>query len=165
MRKLVLILLLMTIHLSFVLGQTPGDTISVFKMNRGYQYFKGDKQLTADEIAFAVRSNDQAYHMVRSAQSNHTFATILAYAGGFMIGWQLGAAIVGDDPSLLVAGAGIAVAGLGFSVGTRSETLMRQGVELYNEGLGAITLKDPRRMKTELRFSFSEYGLGLAFRF
>lgn len=165
MRKFVLILFLMVVNFSFVLGQTPQDSISVFEMNRGYQYFKGDKQLTADELAFAVRSNDEAYQMIRSAQASNSFAMILGYAGGFMIGWPIGTAIGGGEPNWLVAGVGLGVAVLGFSVGAGSERQVKKAVDLYNDGLGTLSLRDPRRSRSELRLSLSEYGVGLSLNF
>lgn len=165
MRKLLLILSLIAINFGFVLGQTPGDTISIFEMNRGYQYFKGDKQLNVDELAFAVRSNDEAYQMIRSAQANHTFGMILAYAGGFMIGWPIGTAIGGGDPNWLLAGAGIGVVVLGYSAGAGSERKVKKAIDLYNDGLGTISLRDPRSSRSELRLSLSGYGVGIAFKF
>ncbi len=165
MRKIVFILTWVAINCAVVYGQTPQDSISVFEVNRNYQYFKGDKQLTIDELAFAVRSNDEAYQMVRSAQSNQSFAMVLGYVGGFMIGWPIGTAIGGGEPNWLVAGFGVVVTTLGFTAASGAEKKVKQAVDLYNEGLGTISLNDPRRSPTELRFSLSEYGVGLTLKF
>jgi hypothetical protein len=165
MRTIALIMIIIAISSGFTFGQTPQDTISVVKLNRGYQYFKEDKQLNIDEIAFAVRSNEVAYQMVKSAQANNTLGMVLGYAGGFMIGWPIGTALGGGDPNWTIAGVGVAVAILGFSVGSGSQRKVKEAVDMYNAGLGTVYLRDPSVRGTELRLSLTEFGIGLTLNF
>lgn len=150
----------MTIGTLGCYGQSA-DTITKVKAFGGYRFYKGDKMLTMNQLVNAVRPNEQALRAARSAQSNHTFASILGGAGGFLVGWPVGTALGGGEPDWTLAGIGAGLIVLSIPVSLSSAKHAANAVDIYNEGLRSVSA----RQRNEWRFAATSNGVGLTFRF
>ena len=162
MKRIVVILTLLTVSLSFAFGQTETDSISVKKVFGGYQFYQGENRLNVKQLVNTMKPNEDAYTQIKSAQSSYTMASIVSFAGGFMIGWQLGAAVGGGDPNWAMAGIGAGLIVVTIPISQKFNKQAKQAVETYNQGLQQTSSFWD---KSELRFSMTGNGLGLTLRF
>lgn len=84
-------------------------------------------------------------------------ATVLGFAGGFLIGWPIGTAVAGGEPQweLPAIGAGLVILAFPFSEQAKKKASI--AVDLYNHDFREFTY----RKNPELHFSLSAYGAGL----
>lgn len=162
MKRIVIILTLLTVSLNFAFAQTETDSISVKKVFGGYQFYQGESRLNMKQLVNTMEPNVEAYSQIKSAQSSYTMATIVSFAGGFMIGWQLGAAIGGGDPNWAMAGIGAGLVAVSIPISKKFNNQAKQAVDTYNQGLQQTSSFWNR---SELRFSMTGNGLGLILRF
>ena len=161
MRKFTTIMALLTVSFNLSFGQSSADSISMHKAFGGYQFYQADQKLNMSQLVNAMKSNEQAYQEIKSAQSNYTFASILGFAGGFMIGWPIGTAIGGGDPNWALAGIGAGILVVSIPISNQANKQAKSAVEEFNRGLRNSSFWD----KNELRFIVSDTGLGLRFNF
>jgi hypothetical protein len=76
MKKIAMILTLLTACLTFAFGQTATDSISMKKGFGGYQFYKVEKRLNMNQLVYAMKSNEQAFSQIKKALSNYTLASI-----------------------------------------------------------------------------------------
>ena len=161
MKKIAVVIILLSVACTFTFGQAATDSISMKKVFGGYQFYQGEKKLNMNRLVKAMKPNEQAYKEIKSAQSTYTLASIVGFAGGFMVGWPLGTAIGGGEPNWTMAGIGAGLIVVSIPLTQSFNKKARQAVESFNGGLPASAFWD----KNELRFTMSENGLGLTFRF
>ena len=111
-------------------GQT--DAVEIRKVFGGYQFYHEGKQIKLTQLEDLLRSNEQAYQQIKSSRSSRTISAILGYAGGFMIGWPLGTAIVGGKPNWALAGAGAGLAAVSIPISASANRKMKKAVSIYN---------------------------------
>lgn len=161
MKKLTLILTLLTAISTCSFGQRTTDTISMKKVPGGYQFYQGENRLTLSELIVTIKPNEQAYKQIKSAQANYTMGQVLGYAGGFIIGYQLGRALWSSEVNWRMAGLGAGLIVIAIPVGQGFNTKARQAIDTYNRGLPASA----RRNKSEINLSATGNGIGLVLEF
>lgn len=129
-RVIYLITLLLIINISW--GQ---DTLTIKKTFGGSSIYtaSGDKISIANAIQWSD-DNPQAKGYFRKAQTNVLFSNILDGVGGFLIGFQLGGAIVSGkvgSPESLLIGAGLIGVAIPFEIGKNRN--LKIAVEFYNK--------------------------------
>src|SRR4051812_32849977 len=105
MKKILILVMFIIACTSSFFAQTT-DSITIKKAFGGYQFYQNDKRLRMSELVETIKTNEQAFQHIKPARLNNTLATIMAGAGGFMVGWQLGAAVGGGNPNWTTAGIG-----------------------------------------------------------
>lgn len=108
-----------------------------------------------------MKSDEQAYKEIKAAQSTNVLATVVAVAGGALVGWPIGTAIGGGDPKWVLAGIGAGLIVVSIPISQKFNKQAKNAVDLYNGGLNANAFWD----KAELRFAFSGNGIGLTLGF
>lgn len=161
MKRILILMSLLSVCLTYSFGQTVNDTISMKKVFGGYQFYQAGKRLNMNQLVTAMKPDEQAYKQIKSAQSSYTMAMIFSYAGGFMVGWPIGTAIGGGKPNWAMAGigAGLIVVAIPISQGFNKKAKLAVGT--YNHGLQASSFWD----KSELKLSMTANGIGLNLRF
>lgn len=160
MRKLTIILALLTVCVASAFGQSTADSISLIKSFGTYQFYQGENRLTMKQLTTKLKPNEQAYKELRSAKAVYTTAMIFSYAGGFMVGWPIGTAIGGGEPNWALAGIGAALIVVTITLNQNFNKKAKQAVDTYNSGLGKSAFWD----KTELKLSMTGNGIGLILR-
>ena len=147
--------------MSFAFAQTEIDSISMKKAFDDYQFYQGEKRLNVKQLVNTMKPNEQAYSQMKTAQSSYTIASIVGFAGGFMVGWPVGTAIGGRYPNWAMAGIGAGLIVVTIPISQKFNKQAKQAVDTYNLGLQETSFWDKR----ELRFSMTGNGLGLTLRF
>lgn len=161
MKRIAIIVTFLTVSLTFTYGQTVSDSISMKKAFGGYQFYQGEKRLNMNQLVNAMKPNEQAYNHIKSAQSTYTFASIIGFAGGFMVGWPIGTAIGGGKPDWTMAGIGAGLIVVSIPISQKFNKQAKQAVDTYNGGLQTNSFWN----KNELRFFMTGNGVGLTLRF
>lgn len=161
MKKIAIILTLLTMSLTFTFGQTVNDSISAKKVFGGYQFSQGGKRLKVNQLVNAMKPNEQAYNKIKSAKSTYTLATIIGGAGGFMVGYTIGTAIGGGDPNWVMAeiGAGLIVVSIPITLSYNKKA--KEAVDTFNDGFKTSSYWN----KSELKMTLTGNGIGFTLRF
>ncbi len=88
-------------------------------------------------------------------------AMIFSYAGVFMVGWPLGAAIGGGEPNWAMAGIGAGLIVVAIPISQNFNKKAKHAVETYHGGLQTSSFWD----KNELKISMTGNGIGLTLNF
>lgn len=167
MRKLIIVCsLIMIVTTSDAQGVNRGiqpatDSILIKKVFGGYQFYQGNQRLNMKQLVNTMKPNEQAYKIIKTAQSTNAIATVLGFTGGFMVGWPIGTSLSGGDPNWTMAaiGAGLIVVALPLSQKFNKQA--KQAVNTYNSSLQANSFWD----KNELRFLMTGNGAGFVLNF
>lgn len=161
MKKIAITLALLAVNMSFMFGQTASDSITMKKVFGGYQFYQGERLLKMSDLTITMVLNNEAYKQIKSARSAYTMASILSYAGGFLVGWPLGTAIGGGEPNWTLAGIGAGLIVVSIPIAQSFNKKAKQAVDTYNGGLQTSSFWD----KNELNLSLTGNGIGLTLNF
>ena len=117
--------------------------------------------LDIEELKSVMISNPEALTYYENGITNNNIAGIIAYIGGFGIGWfGLGPLLRGAEPNyeMLAVSSLVSLACIPFSISTNKNFI--RAAEVYNEGVR----KDNQRT-SYLQVGFTQYGAGLQFTF
>ena len=162
MKKLLLLSVsLLLLGICNVYSQSSNEPIIIDKALLGYHYYHGDRELITVNQVKAVVANDQlALEEVKKATAPEVFSYIFAIAGGFMIGWEIGAlAFNKSNPYVLIGGVGLVGVAFGFSAIVNSH--VKKGVQIYNSNLE--TTAHSSNIKVD--FGIVRGGIGLTMTF
>jgi len=98
------------------------------------RFYKGDSRLSVAEFVDQMKTNDEAYQLALKGKSGYSTSNVLGFIGGFMIGWPLGTAIGGGDPSWALAGIGAGVLAVAIPLQSSASKKLKSATELYNRG-------------------------------
>ena len=129
--------------------------------NRSYLFHQGDKNLSYKQMVDVVKSNDEAFKEIRKANSNTTLANVLGFAGGFMIGYPLGALIRGGEPNWALAGVGAGLVVVSIPIASSVKKHIQTAVDIYNSDIKATS----HLGRNELNLGLNQNGVGLNLRF
>lgn len=143
----------MTVFSSY--GQNKSDSIEI-KKTLGTVFRQNGKNLTPRQLLDITQSNTEAYREMKIAKTNYDVGYVFGFAGGFLVGWPLGAAIVGGEPNWTLAaiGAGLIVVSIPFSTAYTKHA--RNAVNLYNNGLKSTGLN-----KIDFKIGLTYNGIGV----
>lgn len=161
MKKIAITLALLAVNMSFMFGQKTSDSITMKKVFGGYQFYQGERLLKMSDLTITMVLNNEAYKQIKSARSAYTMASILSYAGGFLVGWPLGTAIGGGEPNWTLAGIGAGLIVVSIPIAQSFNKKAKQAVDTYNGGLQTSSFWD----KNELNLSLTGNGIGLTLNF
>ena len=136
--------------------------IEMEKVFGGYKYTQNGNQMTMKDLVKTMESNQQAFDLIKKAQSNNTLASIIGFAGGGLIGWPLGTAIGGGDANWTLAGIGAGLVAIGIPISSSANKKAKQAVELYNSSLNSTSFYE---FKPEFKVIANGNGIGLLMNF
>lgn len=161
MKRITVILTFLMMIFSATYGQAPNDSIQMKKVFGGYQFYQDGQKLTVGLLVKAMETNKQAYKEIKEAQSTYTIASIIGGAGGFMVGWPLGAAVAGGKANWTMAGIGAGLIVVSIPISSKFNKQAKSAVDNFNAGLKPSAFWD----RSELKLSATGNGVGLVLRF
>ncbi len=112
------------------------------------------------QLALLMKTNDQATKQLRSAKTVQVTASVIGFAGGFMVGYPLGTALVGGEPNWVLASVGAGLIVVSFTLNHSAKNKTKQAVNTYNKGLNTSSFWN----NSELKLSMTGNGIGLLLR-
>lgn len=158
MKKIVLfsVFLMISQLLSAQLSTT--DSIIVEKNKIMYQ----GTVLTNAQLKDILKVSPMAYQEYQSSRGSFGIASVLSYAGGFLIGWPLGTAVGGGEPQWAMAGIGAGLVALAIPIANASKNKTIKAINIYNSDLQQPV---SRNSAYDLKMGFTANGMGLRLRF
>jgi len=109
------------------------DSIELVKAPfSGLKFYQHDQKLTMRQLTNIIRPNAEAFTYLRKAKTNNAIAFVAGFAGGFLIGYELGAAVGGKKINWGIMGAGAGFIGIGIPFGSGAIRNSEKAVYLYN---------------------------------
>ena len=158
MKQIVLSLTMALITLTFCNAQE----IEMEKFMGGYKFTQNGNKLTMRDLVKTMESNQEAFDLIKKAQSNHTFASILGFAGGGFIGWPIGAAVAGGDANWTLAGIGAGLIAIGIPISSSANKKAKQAIGVYNSSLNSTSYYE---FKPEFQVIANGNGIGFSMSF
>jgi hypothetical protein len=118
---------------------SPGVPVQKRSAGLGYEYLQRGKEIDRGDMVATIRADPDAERALQSYEPSNTFAFVLGGAGGALIGWPVGALVVGDpDPPWVLAAIGGGLVVLGIPLALYAEASLERAVAAYNAGLARL---------------------------
>jgi len=158
MKKITLTLTFVITTLTFCNAQK----IDIEKVFGGYKYTQNDELMSLGDLASVIESNTKAFELIKKGRTNRSFAAILGFAGGGLIGWTIGTAVAGGKANWALAGVGAGLVIIGIPISSSANKKINQAVELYNASLNSTA---NNKLKPEFKIIANTSGFGLSMNF
>jgi len=135
MKQLPLILFMLFIFIIKGFSQISNYKDSIEMAKRplgGIDFFQHDRRLNMSQVAAVMRTNPEASAYFKKARTNNILSNILGAAGGFLVGFELGYRLGGEEINWNVFGAGIALIGISIPIEISGKKYARKAVHIYN---------------------------------
>ena len=116
-----------------LVGISQAQEIKMYKTFGGVRFEMDTLVLSPKQVLNILKTNPVAFEEFKKAKANYNIAGVLGFAGGLLIGFPIGTAVVGGDPewSLAIGGAGLILASIPFNRAFKGRAF--GALELYNE--------------------------------
>lgn len=161
MKNIFLIIAFIFICVTVSFGQDTTHVIQLKKVFGGYQYSQNGNFLNVNGLKNAVKSNEQAYGLMKKASVTNSIAFSVSFAGGMLIGFPLGTALAGGDPNWIVAGVGVVLVGVSIPISNKFNEQAKEAVGIYNNSLQSSSF----RHRSEMNFAVTNNGVGFVLKF
>ena len=143
-----------------VFSQNGSDSIQISKVSGNNQYALNGQILTLNSMSEIMQDNQEAKLYLGKAKGSAGFANILAYVGGFMIGYPIGTMLGGGEPNWAMAGIGCGIVVVAIPIYSSANKNMLRAVETYNQGIQVT-----RNGIKDKKLGINQNGLALVIRF
>lgn len=158
MKKISFILFfLIVVKIGFAQAQT--DSI-VIKKGISPTFYKNNKLLKPRDIEQLMELNSNSTLAYSQAKKNIVPATIFGSAGGFLVGYPIGAAIGGGKFNFTMLGIGLGLIGVSIPFSSAYNKHALKAVQMYN---GAIIKTSNLKPKVSSYFGLNGVGLKASF--
>lgn len=158
MTRIILITVFL-MSLTQLFAQTQPDSIEVKKGFWGVTFKQDGKILTTRQLLDLTQSNTEAFKEMNIAKNNFTAGSVFGFAGGFMVGYPLGASVGGGKPNWVMAGIGACLICVSIPFSTAYSKHARNAVRIYNSG------KPLSMNKIDLKLNLTYNGIGVKINF
>lgn len=137
-----MIRLLVTIALiifsSALNGQSDSDYLDYKRSFFGYDFYQEDRKVNKKEVHELLEIDENAIKLFNNAMTKTNMSSILGFAGGFMLGWNIGDYLINGtfSGSMTAAGLGLTLLSLGLESKAHSE--LREALNIYNDGYSYV---------------------------
>lgn len=108
------------------------DSLQIYHNAFGYHIAQGKKFLTKREASKLFYSNPKAYDLYTDARSSFGFGTTFGFAGGFLVGWQIGNLLNGREINPIPTFVGCGLIGASFAFTSSGKKKLFKAVTIYN---------------------------------
>jgi hypothetical protein len=135
-----------------------GDSVTVDRGFLGNKFRQDGNLLKPGSVQNVLLDHPESRSDASAARTWTYVALVPAAAGGFMLGWPVGAALAGGDFNAPLFFTGVGVAAVGMALGKYASNRLATAAEKYNAALPAKVGVDgnwtPERSFVALKLSF-----------
>ncbi len=135
MKNTILTLVLIITSFSLINAQK----IDIEKVFGGFKYTQNEELISIGDLVTIMDNNTEALDILKKGRTNRSFAGVLGFAGGALIGWPIGTSLGGGDANWTLAGIGAGLVAISIPIATKSNKKINQAVELYNASLNGTS--------------------------
>ncbi len=158
MKKALLTLTIIIVSITI----SNAQKISIEKTFGGLKFTQSGKDLTMNELVSTMKSNQNSYKLIKSANSNNLLAQVIGGIGGGLIGYPIGTAIGGGKPNWTLAGIGAGLVGISIPISSNVTRKAKKAVEIYNSSLNPTTSTN---FNPNFKILTNSNGIGLSMNF
>lgn len=150
---------LLPLCILFLLAFTSqAQDITLYKTFGGVRFERDSLIISARQVQYILTDNTEALDIFKKARTNSGVASILGFAGGVLIGFPLGTALVGGEPEwgLALSGAALLVVSIPFNKAFQRHA--QTAVDTYNQD-------NSSRLRDRTEFFLAGSGAGIRLRF
>lgn len=156
-----LIILFSLLVFSTLSTWAQNDSIIATKTFGGYKFEHNGKIVNPKAMLTIMDQNQEALIYMKKAKTNSDLSLVLSFSGGFFIGWPVGTAIAGGDPTWFLAGIGAGLLLVGIPVARAANTNALKAVEIYNSSMQSTYFRNGMI----LHLGLVDHGVGLSLTF
>ena len=156
MKKIILLLMIAVISTA-----SYSQKIDTEKTSGGYKFTQNGNKLSFSQLVDAMKNDQEAYALAKSAKSNYIASQVVGGVGGFVVGWNLGTAIGGGKPNWTIAGMGAALIIVSIPITSNSIKKMKKAVDHYNSNITSTAY----HFRPTYRIVSNGNGIGLSMSF
>lgn len=148
------------------LAYTQGnkDKIEVQQTFGGTNFSIDGQRITKKQMMKLMQNEESAYIQIKSGKKHSTAATVVGAAGGFLIGFNVAAAMVngratsnnGVKWGMAIAGGVLVIISIPLAITGTNRTI--KAINIYNENLDSQSFQ---KIKPDFRICFTGSGIGL----
>ena len=131
MKKATLFLILFVMGTAVIYAQK----IEIKKTFGTNTLFQNNKRISNSKVLEMMKSNTDAYHLMKSAKTSAIWSKILGFAGGFMVGYPIGSAIGGGKANWTLVGVGAGFIVAAIPLNSTFNKKSTKAIKLYNAGV------------------------------
>lgn len=95
-------------------------------------YYGHAQELKPKQVLTVMQIDEEAHAVFKKAKANYDAASVLGFAGGFLIGWPIGTALSGGEPEWGLAAGGAAITLLSVPLTLAFNKHAERAVSIYN---------------------------------
>lgn len=129
-------LILMSSFLLCHQGISQRDTLS-YAINSygGFKYKMDNVDVPKKEFYYQLSKNKSAFQLFKTGKSHINFSTGLSYAGGFLIGWNIGDYLFRKKKGITTGLIGCALVGVSFPIYYSGVNETNRAIQMYNSDI------------------------------
>lgn len=155
MKNLILILIITL----FITPFCNSQQINTEKVFGGYKYTYNDELISIGDLASIIKSNTNAFKLIKEGRTNRSLSAALGFIGGGLIGWPIGTVLGGGKANWTMAGIGSGLIILAIPISSGANKKINQAVKLYNASFKATS---KNILKPEFSIIANQNGFGLS---
>ena len=135
-------------------------TITPIQPNLSYRngVWQNNAKIKPDQVREIMNENSEALRYYNNGRSLYIVGQVIAYPCSFLLGWELGKLIVGNENNMVLLGIGVAGTAAGLIMAYSGENKIKTSVRLYNS-------KANNAVSYQINFGFTQTGVGLCIGF
>lgn len=137
-------------------GQSSTDTISIVKN----KYLLQGQPQKPRQLLNLMQNYPDAYLEMRKAKSNYDAASVFGFIGGFCIGYPLGQALAGGEPTWALAGVGAGMLVISIPLSNAYNKRAKNAIRMYNSEISGAAMEEYKRSWV-LKAGITPSGVGL----
>ncbi|GET45656.1 hypothetical protein [Capnocytophaga felis] len=158
MKKITIFLFFIATSISFLTAQQ----IEIKKEWGENRFYKAGNRLFIKDVIHLMEDSPEALAIMKQVNRTNTVNKVISFAGGALIGWDLGTLMTGSKPTWIPMGIGAVLTGISIKILSNTNKKSKQAVEIYNSSL----IKDTSyQFQPEFKLIANERGVGLCVKF
>ncbi len=111
------------------------DTIYPIKINLGYKYYQSGNLLRMSDLTEVLATEPEADKKFRNSKIYLAGAYLFSFAGGFLVGYELGGILAGREINWVRMGSGLGAIAVSIPLNVLAEKKKKEAVKIFNQGL------------------------------
>ncbi|MDO4781729.1 MAG: hypothetical protein Q4A09_00755 [Capnocytophaga felis] len=158
MKRIIIALLVTVASVSFSYSQE----IEIKKVWGENRFYKAGNRLFMKDVIHLMENHPEALQIMKQVNRTNNVNKVISFAGGALIGWDLGNLMVGNKPTWIPMGIGAVLTGISIKILSNTNKKSKQAIELYNSSLSKNT---SYHFQSEFSLIANESGVGLCIKF
>ena len=138
--------------------KSSAQRLDITRQFGGVRFAIDSVEASPSQVLKFLEGNDLAYHTFKGALAKRNLGSVVGFAGGLLIGLQVGTAVGGGNPQWGLAALGGGLVGLAIPLEIANRRQFQKAIEMYNTG----GIK-AQRINTKLYLSGHQVSLVIRF--